>query len=231
MIIKNKIYAIALAASYLFCGYEQSYAMKSSPTRAAETTVTAIPAELNGLNFSWIDDQNHVGGMAFPRTKEVLQALQTLGVKKIVTLTHDEVIPQELLQDTGIANAHIPIPGNRLPTIAEMRDFVTIVQENQGDVIVHCLKGGPRTNVMLAGYLISLGINPEDAIAEMQTRRPGSLTPMGPFTTEAQITLIQAFYDAYTEEETNEEAEEADTETDEGTEEEADEEAKEADKK
>jgi atypical dual specificity phosphatase len=64
------------------------------------------------------------------------------------------------------------------PDLQQVRDFVAEVDaeiQRGGRVAVHCLGGVGRTGTMVACYLVSRGATPQEAIAEVRARRPGSI--------------------------------------------------------
>ncbi|MEM2901013.1 MAG: dual specificity protein phosphatase family protein, partial [Thermoplasmata archaeon] len=66
---------------------------------------------------------------------------------------------------------HIPLPDFSIPSIQDAMRFVSFLDEiklSNGKVLVHCYAGCGRTGTMLAVYLVSQGMNANDAISHLR---------------------------------------------------------------
>jgi atypical dual specificity phosphatase len=131
-------------------------------------------------NFSFILE-GRLAGSAFPgnwgRLDEDLSEAADLGITAVVSLT-ESPLDQAVVSRMGMKYRHIPVRDWRPPTLDQIRDFVAFVDETSregGAVLVHCHAGLGRTGTMLAAYLVSQGRDALDAIAEVRSRRPGSI--------------------------------------------------------
>src|SRR5712692_9642372 len=122
--------------------------------------------------FSWII-QGKLAGMERPgllrRLDEDLDFLKNVGISTIVNL-------EEYVWDyDGFRVKHIPIKDFAAPRLADIEEFVMFIdgEIREGrQVVVHCYAGMGRTNLMLAAYLVYLGMEPENALNLVKEKRP-----------------------------------------------------------
>lgn len=121
-------------------------------------------------NFSWIVD-GRVGGMARPWPDD-LDWLRERGVTAILSLTERK---PEL---PGFEVHHVPVVDMTSPTIEQLYaavGFMRDVVARGGVVVAHCTAGIGRTGTILAAYLVSEGLPPDEALRRVREMRPGSV--------------------------------------------------------
>lgn len=124
--------------------------------------------------LSWMIDGELVAFSIF--VLEDLEVLREEGVCAIVSLT--ERFPDELVGQPGMATLHLPVDDMTPPTMEQVAEFVRFVdrQVERGCAVgVHCMAGLGRTGTMIACYLVTRGLDWEEAIEEVRRRRPGSI--------------------------------------------------------
>jgi atypical dual specificity phosphatase len=122
--------------------------------------------------FSWIIPRR-LAGMERPgllwRLEEDLKFLKDVEIDTIVNL-------EEYVWDyDGFRVKHIPIKDFKAPRLADIEEFVMFIdgEIREGrQVVVHCYAGMGRTNLMLAAYLVYLGMEPENALNLVKEKRP-----------------------------------------------------------
>jgi atypical dual specificity phosphatase len=145
-------------------------------------------------NFSYIVDGKLAGsahpGFGFSSAEALVAALRAAGVGAVVSL--DEAgLSAPVLRDSGIEHLHLPVPDFHPPSLGQIAQFVAFVDANAQAgraTLAHCHAGIGRTGTMLAGYLVAHGADPREAIAQVRTKRPGSIE------TYAQEDALFAFY-------------------------------------
>jgi atypical dual specificity phosphatase len=81
----------------------------------------------------------------------------------------------------GIEHFHLPVPDMTAPPREGIEKAVDFIRRQRGEgrpVLVHCGAGLGRTGTLLACYLVSEGHDPEEAITEVRSARPGSVETM-----------------------------------------------------
>ena len=127
-------------------------------------------------SFSWVLE-NQLAGMGRPSTIIDIDFLRSIGLDLLVSLTE---LP---LQDPFVSNLdceilHLPIPDLTRPTGEQIDTAISKIGEvlkGAGRAVVHCGAGMGRTGVILACYLVTLGLSAEEAVNELRVRRPGSV--------------------------------------------------------
>ena len=121
----------------------------------------------------WWVIPGQLAGVRKPTPAEI-PALPAAGIGAIVSLMDD---PANL---DDYAAAHLPyrwLPtqGGTAPTRAQVQDlrqFITVQQQYGRGVAIHCSSGNRRTGTMLAAYLLTTGINLDQALQRIYTANP-----------------------------------------------------------
>lgn len=104
--------------------------------------------------------------------------LATLGVKAVINLTSDDAQTDEkrMTENAGMTYFQIPMTTHIVPSIAQLREFLKIVNDPANQpVYVHCVGGRHRTGVMTAAYRITHdGWTADQAFKEMKRYKFGA---------------------------------------------------------
>ncbi len=128
-------------------------AMVWAKTTAPEQNV---PAPAGVTNFQVVDEKVWRG--SHPKD-ETLRDLARRGVTTVVDLRAEEGIDvdEDLLEETGITRFNLPLRDGQVPSEAQVGQFLSIVEQAEGKVYVHCMAGVGRTGAMVAAYLVATG--------------------------------------------------------------------------
>ena len=83
-----------------------------------------------------------------------------------------------VLGETRFRLLHLPVVDMTAPATGQIREFVDFVRQAHNDglaVGVHCMAGLGRTGTMIACWLVSEGMTPDEAIEHVRRIRPGSV--------------------------------------------------------
>lgn len=126
--------------------------------------------------FSWVD-KPRLAALARPESLEDLQWLRQQGIQVLISLT-EEKPRRDWTNDAGLMVFHEPFQDMEPPG-QEQLDRVLSAMSKALDanmpVAVHCGAGLGRTGVVLAAYLVTRGMNANQAIARVRKLRPSSI--------------------------------------------------------
>ncbi len=137
------------------------------------------------VNFSWIRE-GKVAGMGLPYG-EGWAKLAEEGVRAVLSLTEH---PVRITVDEELETLHVPLVDFGTPAMEDLERCVAWIQEQVAagrPVAVHCFAGIGRTGTVLAAYMVAEGAEPQSAIEEIRSLRPGSIE------TEGQADAVRRF--------------------------------------
>lgn len=145
---------------------------------AALLAVRSQPEYRGPTGFRWIVP-GRMGTCPLPGAVQDigidLDALRTVGVTLLITLTHND-LPQDALAAHGLRNLHLPIYDREAPTIAQLRMLAMRMTRliQAGEVLaIHCRAGLGRTGTVAAGWLIHEGLTAQAALERLRAIEPG----------------------------------------------------------
>jgi protein-tyrosine phosphatase len=117
----------------------------------------AAAADASGIDNLHVVDGRLLRGAA--PSAEGLRDLAALGVTTVVDLRAeaDLVRRDDLLAELGMERFHLPIRDGQLPSAAQARELLRIVEDADGTVFLHCGAGVGRTGALTAFYLNATG--------------------------------------------------------------------------
>ncbi|MCD6348734.1 MAG: dual specificity protein phosphatase family protein [Candidatus Korarchaeota archaeon] len=127
-------------------------------------------------NFSFIDE--NVAGSAYIYSVEEVDWLANRGIEVVISLVPLDDAVRERMKELGIENHLFPIENFSAPPVELLAQIVDLIREHIRDgrrVLVHCLAGCGRTGTVLAAYLVSKGMHPDEAIEHLRSLRPCSI--------------------------------------------------------
>jgi protein tyrosine/serine phosphatase len=163
------LYTAALATVLSLSPVTAQYALAQPPPAAL--LIRAVHID----NFGKISPTYYRG--AQPKGRDYTD-LAALGVKTLINLTSDDASPDEksMAEKAGLGYFQIPMTTHVVPTVAQLAEFMKIVNDPaKQPVYVHCVGGKHRTGVMTAAYRMSHdGWTAERAFNEMKQYKFGA---------------------------------------------------------
>jgi atypical dual specificity phosphatase len=132
--------------------------------------------------YNWIIEGKMMGSV-YP-SLEYLQFLnQKEGIELAINLT-ESPWDRDWSSSSGITCIHSPITDMSIPDPKEVRRLISLIDDHDGPVMIHCAAGIGRTGTLIGIYLTHHGMDPREAIRTIRKKRPGSIQ------TIAQETMI-----------------------------------------
>ena len=131
----------------------------------------------SSLNFSWLID-SEIAGARGPRLPEHLQFLRQQGIRVLVRMSDRPSVSNKDIQRLDMIDYHEPVPDMTAPSIQCLRDMVRFIQKCLSEdkpVCVTCDGGYGRTATLLTCYMITEGLDFDNAIKLVKKKRPGSV--------------------------------------------------------
>ncbi len=146
----------------------------------------------------WWIDKGVLAGSHNPSNRELSNAGK-LGITTVISLLDEtEQLPtysNEIFRTGKLRHRHsIPVRDYSPPSIGQLTEFIELVLESSGAVLVHCQGGSGRTGTFGAAWLISKGLSAEEAIKAVREKNPNAVE------TAAQEECLWIFSDTYGEE-------------------------------
>jgi protein-tyrosine phosphatase len=142
---------------------------------------TARSVELEAPRVDGVDNlvavDDHLWRSAAP-SDEALEGLAGHGVRTVVDLRSGDATPVDdaFLRRLDIDLVRIPVRDGQIPSRAEIDEFLRVVEESPGRVLVHCGAGVGRTGAMVAAYRSANGMGDgTDAVRQNLAVGPPSL--------------------------------------------------------
>ena len=117
----------------------------------------AVPADVVGVNnLTLVDD--HVWRGAAP-SLDGYESLRAAGVTTIVDLRAEPTanVLDPHIESLGLRVLHLPVRDGQTPSDAQVAQFISEVEADDGLVFVHCGAGVGRTGSMVGAYLVNSG--------------------------------------------------------------------------
>ncbi len=127
-------------------------------------------------NFSFIDE--HVAGSAYIRDEEEVYWIYKKGIRVVISLVPLNEPVRERMRELGMENYIFEVEGFTAPPIETLARVIDLISDKIREgkrILVHCLAGCGRTGTVLAAYLVSKGMMPDDAVEHLRNLRPCSI--------------------------------------------------------
>lgn len=129
------------------------------------------------MNFGWVLDKELAGSQG-PVNLQDLFFLHQQGVRAVIRM-EERTIPADTGGYLDIVDLFVPVRDFTPPDQNQIQHMIDFIDEqavrNERPVVVSCYAGIGRTGTVLACYLVTRGMEPSDAIAEVRRLRPGSI--------------------------------------------------------
>lgn len=103
-------------------------------------------------NIHVMDDKYMAGAQP---TEKGYTWLKSKGVTTIINLRLPSKHEKELVNNLGMKYIHIPWPDERPPSMAQVEQMLSAVENSKGRVFQHCLRGIGRDMTMSGSYMIA----------------------------------------------------------------------------
>jgi ADP-ribosyl-[dinitrogen reductase] hydrolase len=146
---------------------------------------------LGRIGISFCPGKWQAAAMTGPWARDIdvdLGAVARWGAVAVVTLVEAEELVALRVENMGAAVAargmqwfHLPVPDVTAPGAAfesawsEAGPVLLNMLQNGRDIFVHCKGGLGRAGTVAARLLVELGVDPDQAIAEVRAARPGAI--------------------------------------------------------
>ncbi len=123
------------------------------------------------LDLSWVTPQLAIGGRVPP---EAIAQLQRLTIQHVVDLRAEDTDDERVLRRHGISFLRLPmLDGQACPLALIQRgvDWVRPRLEENNKVLIHCEYGIGRSPLLACCALVSVEVDPIDAIRQIKDAR------------------------------------------------------------
>jgi ADP-ribosyl-[dinitrogen reductase] hydrolase len=164
---------------------------RTSHTHPLQIPSVALSNNLGRIGISFCPGKWQAAAMtgAWARDLEVdLDAVAAWGAAAVVTLVEAHELVALRVENIGVAVAargmrwfHLPIPDVTAPGFTfedawtEAGPALQSMVRSGRDVFMHCKGGLGRAGTVAARLLVELGMDPEQAIADVRAARPGAI--------------------------------------------------------
>lgn len=143
------------------------------------------------LNFSWLIP-GEVAGHAGAESVGDLRYLKVKGIKALVRMAQPSkaLVKAGQVVSVGFTDCYEPTPDFTAPNRYQLDRMIAFIRTSLDEgrpVGVSCRAGLGRTGTVLACYLVSRGYTASAAIAEVRSKRPGSIE------TQAQEEAVKTY--------------------------------------
>jgi protein tyrosine phosphatase (PTP) superfamily phosphohydrolase (DUF442 family) len=140
----------------------------------AQSSAAPAPSVDGVGKLRYIDE--HVWRSAAP-TAEGYRNLAAMGVTTVVDLRAESDLESHevLFDEIGVQLVRLPTRDGQVPAGSTIAEFLEVVRDSRGTVLVHCGAGVGRTGVMVAAYLLESGAPNLDVLRHNLSVGPPSI--------------------------------------------------------